>query len=143
MEAACVQLASVKSFDDLLYAPTTLGMEMATDSSRSPLDPEGLCVSFPASLIQQLISQNAVIISEPDAIFIDRWLASYDSFDEGPWENWAEHSVRIPWQIARRHPEDLQVMNHRAFFYPNWHGEEVQHIHERDDHDFYGSGQYA
>jgi hypothetical protein len=35
---------SVKPFDDLLYFPTTLGMESATDSRRSKLDPEGLCV---------------------------------------------------------------------------------------------------
>jgi hypothetical protein len=34
----------VKPFDDLLYFPTTLGMESATDSRRSKLDPEGLCV---------------------------------------------------------------------------------------------------
>jgi hypothetical protein len=38
-----------KSFDDLMYFPTTLGMESATESYRSPLDPEGLCVSLPAS----------------------------------------------------------------------------------------------
>lgn len=35
---------STKSFDDLMYFPTTLGMEAKTDSSLSPLDPEGLCV---------------------------------------------------------------------------------------------------
>lgn len=41
----------VKPFDDLLYFPTTLGMESATDSGRSKLDPEGLCVSRTSRLI--------------------------------------------------------------------------------------------
>lgn len=36
---------STKPFDDLLYYPTTLGMEASPDSRRSALDPEGLCVS--------------------------------------------------------------------------------------------------
>jgi hypothetical protein len=35
----------VKPFDDLLYATTTMGMEASPDSRRTPLDPEGLCVS--------------------------------------------------------------------------------------------------
>lgn len=44
--ASLIRRSSVKPFDDLLYYPTTLGMEVATDSNRSPLDPEGLCVSL-------------------------------------------------------------------------------------------------
>jgi len=39
----------VKPFDDLMYFPTTLGMESATDSTRSKLDPQGLCVCSPYS----------------------------------------------------------------------------------------------
>lgn len=41
---------STKPFDDLLYYPTTLGMEASPDSRRSALDPEGLCVSAAHSL---------------------------------------------------------------------------------------------
>jgi hypothetical protein len=37
----------VKPFDDLMYFPTTLGMEASPDSRRTKLDPEGLCVSHP------------------------------------------------------------------------------------------------
>jgi hypothetical protein len=37
--------SSVKPFDDLLYATTTMGMEASPDSRRTALDPEGLCVS--------------------------------------------------------------------------------------------------
>jgi len=116
----------IKPFDDLLYFPTTLGMEASPDSRRKPLDPEGLC--------------NAVIIAANDARFIDRWLESYATFDEGIW---AQHSVVVPWQIAREYPDEVQVLNSRAFFWPMWHGEEIQYTHERDDYDFRGTGQYA
>ncbi|KAL7421236.1 hypothetical protein Q5752_004121 [Cryptotrichosporon argae] len=115
-----------KSFDDLYYFPTTMGMEAATESYRSALDPTGLC--------------NAVIISAPNAPFIDRWLLSYESFEEG---NWAGHSVEKPWELARQNPDEVQVLGPRAFFWPMWYGEEIQYTHERDDWDFYGSGQYA
>lgn len=81
-----------------------------------------------------------MIISEPGSAFIDRWLASYETFDEGIW---AHHSVVVPWELARRHPSEVQVLSTRAFFWPMWHGEEIQYTHERNDHDFKASGQYA
>lgn len=46
-------------------------------------------------------------------------------------------------ELARRHPDSIQVLSTRAFFWPLWSGEEIQHIHENDDYDFYGTGQYA
>ncbi len=36
----------LRSLDDLLYHPMTLGMEASPDSRRGELDPTGLCVSF-------------------------------------------------------------------------------------------------
>jgi len=101
-------------------------MEASPNSQRTFLDPEGLC--------------NAVIISAPGTDFIDRWLASYADFDEGVW---AHHSVVRPWELARAHPDEVQVLNSRAFFWPMWHGEEIKYTHERDDYDFRGTGQYA
>ncbi|WVF72813.1 hypothetical protein IAT40_007631 [Kwoniella sp. CBS 6097] len=121
-----IDIFVIKPFDDLLYFPTTLGMEASPDSRRTALDPEGLC--------------NAIIISEPGSTFIDRWLASYESFEGGVW---AHHSVVKPWQIARAHPDEIQVLSERAFFWPMWHGSEVQKTHETDEHDFAASGQYA
>ncbi|KNX49801.2 hypothetical protein CNBG_9579 [Cryptococcus deuterogattii R265] len=38
-----IDIYVTKPFDDLLYYPTTLGMEASPDSRRSALDPEGLC----------------------------------------------------------------------------------------------------
>ncbi|KAL0249880.1 hypothetical protein I308_103183 [Cryptococcus tetragattii IND107] len=121
-----IDIYVTKPFDDLLYYPTTLGMEASPDSRRSALDPEGLC--------------NAIIISQPNSLFIDRWLASYETFDGGIW---AQHSVVKPWQLAREHPTEVQVLSERAFFWPMWHGDEIKKTHETSQHDFKASGQYA
>jgi hypothetical protein len=88
----------------------------------------------------QTDSQNAVIVAAPDSRFIDRWLESYQTFDEGVW---AHHSVVVPWQIARDHPDEIQVMNHQSFFWPMWYGEEIRDTHEKDDYNFRATGQYA
>ncbi|RXK41142.1 hypothetical protein M231_01545 [Tremella mesenterica] len=121
-----IDMFIIKPFDDLMYESTTLAMEMSPDSRRDKLDPTGLC--------------NAVIVSEPGSVFINRWLTSYDTFNQ---DSWARHSVEIPWEIARRYPDEIQVLNHKAFFWPMWHGDEVQRVHERNEYDFWGSGQYA
>jgi hypothetical protein len=89
----------VKPFDDLMYFPTTLGMEAATESYRTKLDPEGLCVCpylyiYPNVDAKPADDQNAVIIAAPDSRFIDRWLESYQTYEEG---SWAHHSVVVPW----------------------------------------------
>lgn len=61
---------------------TVLGMEarilnfLRGPRSDSEMDPKGLC--------------NAVIISRPGSTFLDRWLESYEGFDE---TKWTEHSV--------------------------------------------------
>lgn len=85
-------------------------------------------------------TQNAAIISQPQSDFIDRWLASYETFDESQWNH---HSVVKPWQIARRFPNLVQVLNIKAMFWPMWYGNEIEKVHERDEWDFYASGQYA
>lgn len=117
-------------------------------------------------MLSPLRAQNGVIVAAPHADFLDRWRATYESFDESVW---ADHSVVVPWvreknsadstfqnslqgidefgsleqELARRHPESIQVLSTRAFFWPLWSGEEIQHVHENDDYDFYGTGQFA
>lgn len=117
---------SIKSFDDLLAEPMTMGMEASPDSRRTALEPEGLC--------------NAVIIAQPNATFLDHWMRTYATFDEN---NWAGHSVQMPWKLARRYPDEIQVLNTTAFFWPLWSGDYIERLHERDEYDFVGTGQYA
>ncbi|WVN85915.1 uncharacterized protein L203_101068 [Cryptococcus depauperatus CBS 7841] len=85
-------------------------------------------------------NENAIIISEPNAAFVDRWLASYATFDGSIW---ARHSVVKPWELARNYPTEIQVLSERAFFWPMWHGNEIQKTHETTAHDFKATGQYA
>jgi hypothetical protein len=116
-----------RPFDELLYEPMTMGMEPHPDSSRRwTLDVEGLC--------------NGVIISEPNSPFLDRWIQSYVTFDGN---EWAEHSVRKPWALARQHPEEIQVLNPTAFFSPLWTGDEVNMVHTSTKYDFEKTGQFA
>jgi hypothetical protein len=104
---------------------------------------------------RQAHPQNAVIISQPHSSFIDRWLAAYETFDDSSWDH---HSVEVSWvrlhltpgvrlltpqELARRYPTELQVLSNRAFFWPMWHGNEIEKTHERDDYNFKATGQYA
>lgn len=50
----------------------------------------------------------------------------------------------IPSQhLARDYPDEIQVLNHQAFFWPMWYGSEIEKTHEEDDYDFRATGQYA
>jgi hypothetical protein len=69
-----------RPFTPLLPFQTVLGMEASPDSRRTALEPAGLC--------------NAVILSQPDARFLDRWLDAYKDFDSA---GWADFSVKKPW----------------------------------------------
>jgi len=37
----------------------------------------------------------------------------------------------------------VQVLNPTAFFSPLWKPEEVALVHEKDEYDYHGTGQYA
>jgi hypothetical protein len=46
-------------------------------------------------------------------------------------------------QLARKYPDEVQVLSTRAFFWPMWHGDEIKKVHELDDYDFASSGQFG
>ena len=89
-----------KSFDDLLGNSTVLGEEGEGAE-------HGMA--------------NAVILAEPGAPFLRRWLSEYKSFRSmGRDEYWNEHSVQLPVRLAREHPEEITVLPPNAFFWPLW-----------------------
>jgi hypothetical protein len=49
----------------------------------------------------------------------------------------------MPWTIARRYPDEVQVLSIKAMFWPMWYGHEIDKVHTQDVWDFYGSGQYT
>lgn len=94
-----------RDFAPLLHASCVLGTEGA--------DSSGLC--------------NAVILAEADAPFLRRWLKSYQSFrSEGEDTYWNEHSVRTPKQLAAEYPDEITVLDHKAFFWPLWSDEHLR-----------------
>jgi hypothetical protein len=102
-----------RSFDGLLNESTILGRE---DVGREPR------------------MSNAVILAEPNAPFIVRWLNRYRSFRSlGRDVYWNEHSVLLPAELARQHPGEITVLSHKAFFWPLWTSDHIQWIFDSVD----------
>jgi hypothetical protein len=97
-----------RSFDDLLHHRVVLGQEG-----------QGGDIGL----------GNAVILAEPKARFLQRWLETYRCFrSQGRDAFWNEHSVQVPFQLARQFPEEIEVLSHRAFFWPLWSDEHLRAI---------------
>lgn len=89
----------IKPFDSLLGEHFVMGIEAQS----------GLC--------------NAVILSEPQAPFLQTWLESYhpDCTREGAGfdpDGWAEMSVHFPQKLANELSDCITVLPPKAFFYP-------------------------
>ena len=84
------------SFDDLLENSVVLGEEGAGGKG-------GL--------------GNAVILAEPNALFLRKWHDEYRSFRP---EGWNEHSIQKPGELARKFPNDVTVLPHDNFYSPDW-----------------------
>jgi hypothetical protein len=62
---------------------------------------------------------NAVMLSEPNSEFVNRWLNSYHSFrSKGRDQYWGEHSVFLPQRLADENPGLLTIAGPYAFHYP-------------------------
>jgi len=62
---------------------------------------------------------NAVILAEPQAPFLCRWLNCYRTFrSRGLDEFYAEHSVKLPLKLARDYPSEVTILPHTAFYLP-------------------------
>ena len=75
---------------------------------------------------------NAVLLAEPQAPFLLRWLEEYRSFrGTGRRDRtWNEHSVKVPSRLANEHPDELTVLPHTAFCWPLWHADHLMWIFE-------------
>ncbi|KZP01614.1 glycosyltransferase family 32 protein [Calocera viscosa TUFC12733] len=107
----------LRSFDaaGLFTQSTVLGMEADPYAEQWEWEPGGLC--------------NAIIVSKPGASFLQRWFATYQTFNDTGKE-WAEHSVAMPWELALTYPQEVTVLNSRALFYPLWDPHGVRLVHE-------------
>lgn len=99
-----------RSFDDLLSNATVMGEQRAGRESL------GLC--------------NAVILSEAQSPFLSRWYSEYKSFRSlGHDKYWDEHSVKLPYQLSKEHPDEISVLPHTSFFWPTFMEEDIAKIY--------------
>lgn len=64
---------------------------------------------------------NAVILAEKESKYLQIWLKTYKNFrSKGKDRFWAEHSVRVPFRIAKNYPSLIHVEPEVSFFFPSY-----------------------
>lgn len=62
---------------------------------------------------------NAVLLSERNSDFVNRWLEEYKTFrSRGRDKYWNEHSVLVPLKLAAQYPDSITQLSPYAFHYP-------------------------
>lgn len=70
---------------------------------------------------------NGIILAEPKARFLVRYLSHYDTFDN----SWDGHATILPGKLAQEHPEEIHIEPQKAFHWPQWN--QMHDFFERDD----------
>jgi len=107
----------VKDFLSLLHNKFVLGQQ-------APNGSEGLCP--------------AVILSEPNSVFAQHWLAGFkDHFHGGPpgSDTWCTHSVHYPLWLSKQLSNEITILDHETFFWPLYHQDHIEAMFEQN-HDF-------
>jgi Glycosyltransferase sugar-binding region containing DXD motif len=79
---------------------------------------------------------NAVMLSAPGSRFVEIWLESYATFrSKGKDEFWVEHSVKVPYELAQKHPDLLTILEPSAFHYPAYDPKGLAWLFEKT-HDY-------
>ncbi|KAI8983532.1 hypothetical protein BDB01DRAFT_722687 [Pilobolus umbonatus] len=76
---------------------------------------------------------NAMMIARPQARFLQRWYASYVSFDD---KNWSYHSVILPKKLASVFNDEITILNHTSFFWPLWDSLGLSTLYLQKTYDF-------
>ena len=66
---------------------------------------------------------NAVMLSDKGSEFAKEWLSRYVDFDD---DNWAGHSIELPYRLSKEYPDLIRVMNNKAFTWPLYHSEHLR-----------------
>lgn len=76
---------------------------------------------------------NAVLLSEKNSPFTGLWLDSYKTFrSKGHDEYWDEHSVKVPLELSKKHPELLTRLGPYNFHFPLWDDEGLSLLFEKN-----------
>jgi hypothetical protein len=89
-----------KTFEPLLNNSIVMGKELGKN------DRQGLC--------------NAVILTEKNSNFINKWLETYQMFrSKGHDRYWSEHSIEIPQILPKQYPSSItedKIMNEDSYY---------------------------
>lgn len=126
---------SVKPFSHLLHHSFVIGEELKVVA-----EPKNWRQRFKKKIWQRAGNKeqsntnglcNAILFSEKDSPFVNRWLETYRSFrSKGRDKYWNEHSVTLPLKLAAEHPSELTRLGPYTFHYPLYHAQGLKEMFE-------------
>ncbi|KAI8140422.1 hypothetical protein BJV82DRAFT_671498 [Fennellomyces sp. T-0311] len=76
---------------------------------------------------------NAMMMSRPNSRFVQRYYASYATFDM---DQWNYHSVVLPGKLARHFQDEISILDYKAFFWPLWDSVGLRTLYLEKSYDF-------
>lgn len=78
---------------------------------------------------------NALIMAEPGAAFLRRWLERMPGAFNG---SWSEHACQLPHRLSLEHPEEIHVEPERSFYPYMWTRPDIRALLEERHEDWEG-----
>lgn len=100
----------VKPFDKFLDKKCVMGQEVYEYKFN------GLC--------------NAVVISEPNGVFINKWINEYKDFNSDVWN---QFSTQTPNMLSKLFPEEISIEPHWTFFKFTWGTDDISELYYKND----------
>jgi hypothetical protein len=90
-----IDTISVRSYKDLLYNHTVLGLQTS----------DRIC--------------NAIMMTTPKSAFFDIWINNYEYYFDP--DGWEESSIILPFNLYKKYPNLLTIVEPDVLFLPSWH----------------------
>lgn len=74
-----------------------------------------------------------MMMAKPNARFLQRYYATYSSFDSTQWNY---HSVVLPAKLAPHFKDEITVLDYKAFFWPLWDSVGLRTLYLEKTYDF-------
>jgi len=78
---------------------------------------------------------NALIMAEPNAAFLSRWLEAMPTAFDG---SWSQHSCQLPNRLSLQYPDEVHVEPERSFYPCMWTEEDFRMLLEERHDDWEG-----
>ncbi|OBZ82650.1 hypothetical protein A0J61_09301 [Choanephora cucurbitarum] len=124
-----LDVISLKSLDHLLNREFIMAQEGISRSNRINYN----YITYLESLDGAVGLCNAMIMARPHSRFLQRWYATYASFD---YNDWNYHSVILPGKLAPHFSKEITVLNHTSYFWPLWDSHGLRTLFLEKSYDF-------